>query len=149
MSYSTAAAWYAYASGQFVPPNRIPLVFAIVVLAAFGWSGFKGVQLLRGRALSLGALAGLLALVLIQVPIVGGLPANGYEFSGGLQYALLFGPGDLRFEFHPVADIHINSAFSGSYFGMNVIALLAALFIGLTMICRWHEDDTLPTMLSS
>ena len=141
MSYATATAWFAYYSGEFTPPDTVPFVLAFAVIATFGWCGFKGFQLLRGRALSCGALLGLLALISIQVPIIGGLPVNGYEFSGGLQYAVLFGPLEYRLEFHPGADMHINTAFSEPYFGINIVALVAGIFIALNLIDRWRKDE--------
>lgn len=140
MGYSTVNAYFAYYSGKFTPPDTLPFMLAFVVIATFGWCGFKGFQLLRGSVLSYGALAGLLALVLIQVPIVGGLQANGYEFSGGLQLAILFGPVDQHLEFNPVADVHINTAITASHFGVNIIALLAATFIGSNLFDKWHKE---------
>lgn len=140
MSYSTASAYFAYYSGQFTPPDTFPFTFAFVVIATFGWCGLKGFQLLRGSGLSYGALLGLLAVLLIQVPIVGGLQSNGYEFSGGLQFAVLFGPVEQHLEFNPVADVHVNTGITASYFGVNIIALLAATFIGLTLFDRWRKD---------
>jgi hypothetical protein len=138
--YSAAIAYFAFYTGQFTPPNNFPFVLALAVIATFGWCGSRGFKLLRGRVLSSGALWGLLALISIQVPIVGGLPANGFEFSGGLQYAVLFGPLEYRFEFHPGADVHINTPFSEPYIGVNIVALVAGIFIGLNLLDRWRKD---------
>ena len=140
--YSTAVAWLAYYSGQLAPPDTFPLMLAFVLIAAFGWCGFKGFQLLRGRDVSYGALWGLLALILIQIPIIGGLPDNGYEFSGGLQYAVLFGPAEYRFQFQPIADLHINTMFSEPYFGINIVALVAGIFLGSKVFDKWHKDKS-------
>jgi hypothetical protein len=140
MCYSTAAAYLAYYSGQLTSQDKLPFVFAFAVVATFGWCGFKGVELVRGRVLSYGALWGLLTLILIQVPIIGGLPVNGYEFSGGLQYAVLLGPAEYRFLFNPGADVHINTVFSEPYFGINIVALVAGIFLGLKLIDKWRKD---------
>lgn len=141
MCYSTAAAWFAYYSGRFAPPDTVPFVLAFAVIAAFGWCGFKGLQLVRGRVLTRAAFLGLLALMSIQVPIIGGLPSSGYEFSGGLQLAILFGPAESRFQFQPGADVHINTVFSEPYLGINVIALVAGIFIGLKLFDQWRNGS--------
>jgi hypothetical protein len=143
MSYSTVAAYYAYFSGRFTPPNEFPFVLALAFIAAFGWYGFKGFQLLRGRVLSYGGLLGLLALLLVQVPIIGGQLNSSYEFSAGLRYAILFGPVEDHFVFNPGAVIHINSAFDEPYFGINIVALLASLFVGLRVFDKWRKDEAL------
>ena len=140
MSYSTATAYFAYYSGQFTPPDTVPLMLAFIVITCFGWCGFKGFQLLRGNALGYGALVGLLALILVQVPIFGGPASSGYEFSGGLQLAALFGPVEQYVEFDPVAEVHINTGIAASYFGVNIVALLAGIFIGSNLFDRWRRD---------
>ena len=140
MSYSVVVGYYKYYSGHFTPPDTFPLAVALALIALFGWSGLKGVRLWRGGELSYGALLGLLAILLIQVPIMDGQPNPGWELSSGLQYAVFLGSVEERFVFTPLANLHINTDSEYGVFGINLVALLAASFVGV----KFLEVETTP-----
>ena len=142
MSASVIAGYYRYYSGLFTPPDSFPLVLALALIALFGWSGLKGVMFWKGRELGYGALLGLIALLLIQVPIMDGQPKPGWELSSGLQYAVFFSSAEERFVFKPLANLSINTDFEQGIFGINIVALIAAFFVGLKFIDKWRKDDT-------
>lgn len=115
-------------------------MLALLVVCSFTWAGFKGYTFWRGRQSSYGELFVLMALLLIQVPIVGGQPHPGFELSGGLQYAVWFGSVAHHLVFKPGAELHINTAYEAGYLGINLVALVAALFTGLKFFDRWRND---------
>jgi hypothetical protein len=103
--------------------------YAVWMWAPFVWGGVAGRTLLLGRALGPGRLFGLVALIAVQVPVLGAQPLPAFELSGGLQLTLLLGPVEELFRFQALSDIHLNAPASGPhYFGINLIAMTAFVF---------------------
>jgi hypothetical protein len=139
MLYNTVHAYSIHVTGGFTPPDRFPLPIALVFFVVFASFTVAGLRLLLGRALGVGALCFVLLVLLIQVPIFGGLPDNGYDVAGGLQLAVRVGDVDHHIVFHWNSQVHVNSAFVKTYYGVNVLALLATLFSGTLLFDRWRR----------
>jgi hypothetical protein len=136
MLFETISAYLRFRAGEFAPPSSLPLPAALIFVSAFGFLALAGIRLLRGRRLGAGALVWLIALLLLQVPIFGGLPDNSYEIAGGLQAVLRFGAVENHLAFNLGAQVHVNSDYDYRYFGINLIALLAALFAATLLFDR-------------
>lgn len=139
MLFQTISAYLRFRAGEFAPPSSLPLPAALIFVSAFGSLALAGIRLLRGRRLGAGALVWLIALLLLQVPIFGGLPENAYEIAGGLQAVVRFGAVESHFAFNLGAQVHVNSDYDYRYFGINLTALLAALFAATLFFDRWRR----------
>lgn len=140
MIFQTVRVYVAFRAGELAAPDVMPIPFALILCAAFGFAAAAGIRLVLGRQLGSHTLFWLIALLLLQVPILGGLPHNAYELAGGLQAVVRFGRVEDNLAFNLGAQLHINSAYDYRYFGINLAALLAALLASTMFFDRWQRE---------
>ena len=111
----------------FIQTHWIYGVLVAALLGLFVWSVIAGIRLWRGEPKGWKWATILFAL---QIPIFT-VPGLSYEFYTGLSLKVVGGDttGNLGLNFGAYADFHLSTQVDGLIYGVNVVALIALIYL--------------------